>query len=173
MSQFTLPEVLVFVANKHSGQIRKNSKEPYVNHPKRVCDIVKEYEPEDKILMAIALLHDTLEDTNTTYEELADNYGKEVANGVLSLTNDTQEKERLGKTLYLTNKLNALDKGCLLVKLADRLDNVSDLNSGDRSWSVAYARQTKYILDNLSDKIKTNNHYLIINRIRESIEDYV
>lgn len=77
-----------FAAEKHRGQERRISKEPYVEHCRRVSRTVSLYTPDTNIIAA-ALLHDTLEDTETTYEELVKEFGAQVADMVRALTNDT------------------------------------------------------------------------------------
>jgi (p)ppGpp synthase/HD superfamily hydrolase len=80
-------KALVFATEKHSGQKRRSG-EQYIEHPKRVAQLVGDNEN----MICIALLHDTLEDTNTTYEELVLEsslmIGEVIADGVKALTND-------------------------------------------------------------------------------------
>ncbi len=162
----------LFATKKHKGQIRRNSGESYIEHPLRVSRIVGKYTKNTDLIIC-ALLHDTIEDTTATYLELKENFGENVANIVLSLTNDKKEITRVGKTKYLLKKMNNLNNGALLVKLADRLDNVSDLSTGSSKWSYKYAKQTKHILDNLNKTNVTNSHLEIIVSIRLAIQDYV
>ena len=75
-----------FAAVKHSGQERKFTGEPYIMHPLAVAEIVKTIGGSEEMVVA-AVLHDTIEDTGTTYAELAKEFGPKVAGLVVELTN--------------------------------------------------------------------------------------
>ena len=88
-------------------------------------NIIKKYinssDYEDYI--TVSYLHDTLEDTNTTFEELISIFGLKIAYLVKELTNDPDIKENLGKTKYLSIKMKNMDDKALTIKLCDRLDS--------------------------------------------------
>lgn len=162
----------VFATEKHIKQFRKFNGEPYVEHPKRVAQTVSAITFNDK-LVAAALLHDTIEDTDTTYEEIVTEFGAEVADLVRDLTSDKEEIKIVGKDIYLTEKMNKMNPDALLIKLADRLDNVSDLTMKNEEWSRAYAVQTNYILTNLSNPILNIDHEMLIRVIRVKITPFL
>lgn len=113
---------------KHRGQVREGSGRPYITHPIAVSYLVAAYK-RSKVLAALlcaAILHDVLEDTDATYEELERKFGKLVASLVEELTDDPEEKAHLGKLEYQKRKLLRLTSYALLLKLCDRLHNVSD-----------------------------------------------
>ena len=113
---------------KHSGQHRKGSGDPYVSHPVAASYLVVAHKRSKylKELIQASLLHDVLEDTDATFEELVALFGPLVASLVLELTNDKKEIERVGKLQYQCNKLAGISSYGLIVKLADRMHNVSD-----------------------------------------------
>jgi (p)ppGpp synthase/HD superfamily hydrolase len=113
---------------KHLGQCRKVSGAPYVTHPISVSYIVAQFKKSKHLdeLLAAAILHDTLEDTDTTFIEIAQEFTPLVASLVFDLTSDSEEVKRLGKNEYLKRKLVGLSNYALLLKLADRLHNVTD-----------------------------------------------
>jgi (p)ppGpp synthase/HD superfamily hydrolase len=119
---------LDFAANKHDGQTRKATGDAYIEHPKAVAEIVKKYKESqhESELVAAALCHDTLEDTETTFVELANNFGPMVASLVNELTNDPKAIAAYGKLEYHKKKLVALSSYGLVIKLADRLHNIND-----------------------------------------------
>lgn len=119
---------LVFASGKHQGQVRKSTGVPYIEHPIRVSQIVEQYKVSTHIeeLRVAALLHDTLEDTHTTAEEIARYFGGMVASLVVELTSDADRIASMGKLAYLKKKLQGMSSYALVVKLADRLDNISD-----------------------------------------------
>lgn len=86
-------EALKFATKMHEGQVRKYTGEEYITHPVAVADIVEIYldkkgYSEEDIMMAVqvALLHDTVEDTVATMEDIEDKFGDEIAKGVWFLT---------------------------------------------------------------------------------------
>lgn len=121
-------KALAFAIEKHAKQTRKTSELPYYVHPVEVWGIICKYKESVNIdvLGAAALLHDTLEDTNTTYEELLELFGPTVADIVKELTNDKDEIARIGKEAYLNTKLLKLSSYALAIKLADMLANVGE-----------------------------------------------
>jgi len=174
-NQTLLSRSFCFAAEAHQDQYRKNSGEPYVTHPirvyQRLAAMTEANLPEE--VYCGALLHDTIEDTNATIEELSLIFGPRVGQIVSALTNDPDELRLQGKTAYLTQKMNGLDAECLLIKLSDRLDNVRDLSSQALEWSKAYARSTKEILDALHNPLMNHWHQELVEEIRDRISPFV
>ena len=117
-----------FIEDRHKGQRRKSSGLPYIVHLFSVYATVKEYKQSKNLdeLSAICLLHDSLEDTGTTKQELLEIFGPIVADTVEELTNDIEEINRIGKRAYIDQKLLKLSNYALTVKLADMLSNITD-----------------------------------------------
>lgn len=113
---------------KHSDikQVRKSSGEPYFVHPKGVAKIVLDNKGSIDQIQA-ALLHDVLEDTPTTDQELRVRFGEHVAGLVRELTNCKFKIEQMGKEAYMTEKLLSLSNEALLIKLSDMLYNITDM----------------------------------------------
>ena len=170
-----------FATKKHEPQTRKFNGEPYVNHCIRVAKTVRKYHLDNvamEDLVVVALLHDTLEDTDTTYEELAELFGAEVADMVRNLTNDENEIKLIGKPAHLAKKILLLTPSELLVKLADRLDNVANMAELDPSkieWVKQYSKQTELVFFNTLDikKLDSSCHETILSEIWRHIEPYV
>ena len=155
--------------SKHSHQNRKFGNVAYIRHPMHVAEILKTYSA-DQYIIAAALLHDTIEDTDTSYTELEATFGKKVANLVKELTS---EKNITNKVDYLTKKMIHMSSDALLIKLADRLSNVSDLQN-DKKFAVRYSAQTRDILDAVRSKRKIDRPAMrIINQIRKKIEPFI
>ena len=121
-------KAIEYAKEKHFGQLRRGTGEPYVNHPIAVSYLVEEYKDSERIdeLIIAALLHDCLEDTDATTEEIAEIFTPLVASLVEELTNDQSEIDRIGKLAYQKNKLVNMTGYGLIIKLADRLHNISD-----------------------------------------------
>lgn len=156
---------LMFATKKHEGQKRKNKKSTeYISHPINVANIIKKYinssDYEDYI--TVSYLHDTLEDTNTTFEELISIFGLKIAYLVKELTNDPDIKKDLGKTKYLSIKMKNMDDKALTIKLCDRLDNVSSLYDTDKSFKDKYVNETITIMNYLLNNRDLNDIHLKI-----------
>lgn len=117
-----------FAKCKHDEiyQTRKGSGVPYFVHPKGVALIVMKNGGNNDQICA-SLLHDTLEDTHTSDEELRVCFGEHVQSLVRELTNQRYKIEEMGKEDYMTEKLMKLSNEALLVKLADMLYNINDM----------------------------------------------
>jgi (p)ppGpp synthase/HD superfamily hydrolase len=79
--------------------------------------------------MVAALLHDTLEDTETDFSEISSTFGDAVANLVRELTSDKDKIKQMGKNKYLIDKMLKMSDDTFTIKLCDRLSNISDLPS--------------------------------------------
>lgn len=164
-----------FAYEKHKGQDRKGyDHKPYITHPIEVSKLVEKYMENDyqlEIYKVVALLHGTLEDTDATYDEIEELFGKNIADIVLELTNDKDEKDRLGKDVYLADKMSKMDDKTLILKLCDRLHNVSELIYADDEFNEKYVRETVYIINYLLLYRNLNKtHLIIINDIMKEIK---
>ena len=160
----------------HKGQIRKFDKEPYFKHPMRVAAIVKKYKKSKEIdkLISAALLHDTIEDTNITAKKLKRKFGKTIMSLVQELTSDKEDMvEKGGKRKYLAHKTQNMSSWALVIKLADRLDNVSDFKTASPEFVKSYRKQTNYILDQLEKKRTqlSGTHKELIKDIRSKMAE--
>ncbi|XP_045184074.2 guanosine-3',5'-bis(diphosphate) 3'-pyrophosphohydrolase MESH1-like [Mercenaria mercenaria] len=126
-----------FAAIKHKDQRRKDAeKTPYINHPIGVANILtEEAGVTDVHVIQAALLHDTVEDTDTTFEELEEHFGLEVTGLVREVTDDKSLPSAVRKQEQINHAPHASPKA-KLVKLADKLYNLRDLNrQAPRGWT--------------------------------------
>jgi (p)ppGpp synthase/HD superfamily hydrolase len=126
--EVNIDEVLEFAKERHRGQLRADGQE-YITHPIRVSELVTKFKPSQNanVIKAGALLHDVLEDTYTSYRELQDRFGEVIASLVMEVTSSTFMPKLVGKQIYLAHKMQYMSSYALIIKLADRLDNISDL----------------------------------------------
>lgn len=157
---------LIFATQCHEGQFRKGPlKIPYIVHPIRVANLVlecsKEYVEYHDDLMTAAILHDVVEDCKVTLDDIKTQFDDGVAKLVGELTSDKEEIARIGKTRYLQTKMMKMSLDALLIKLCDRLDNISDF-----PWEE-YRQSTFDIMVHLLAERKdlTMLHKKIIGRI--------
>jgi guanosine-3',5'-bis(diphosphate) 3'-pyrophosphohydrolase len=160
MSETPDPTLLVlrameFAAHKHRDQRRKDVEaSPYINHPIALACILREEGGiDDPLVIAAAILHDTIEDTETSYEELRGQFGDEVADMVLEVT-DTQWLKRASRKRLQISKAAQATHGAKLVKLADKIANLRDIVAGaPQGWSLERQREyfdwAKAVIDQL------------------------
>lgn len=134
-----------FAAWKHRGQKRKGGRgEPYINHCIDVTERLWVTGGVREInIIAAAILHDTVEDTDATSEELAREFGDTIARIVMEVTDDTSKPSTERKRLQVEHA-HELSTEARHLKIADKLSNVHDIiASPPRGWSVK--RCTQYV----------------------------
>jgi len=150
-----LLKALAFAAHKHRDQRRKDAEaSPYINHPIALADaLVNEGGITDPEVLCAALLHDTVEDTDTTEAELADAFGARIARIVAEVTDDTKLPKEDRKRLQIEHAPH-LSREAKLVKLADKLCNLRDVDLRPPfKWDTARRREyfdwAKRVVDGL------------------------
>lgn len=138
-----LRRALRFAAMKHKGQTRKGANAaPYITHPVAVARILREEAGvEDPVTLAAALLHDTVEDTETTLGELAAQFGESVADTVSWLTDPPGLLPAERKPMQ-AQRIGQAPISAKMVKIADKIANLRDiLSSPPVGWSVEWKRE--------------------------------
>ena len=139
----TLIAAATFAAHKHRDQRRKGAEaSPYINHPLSVADVLaNEGGVEDLTTLVAALLHDTIEDTQTTAEEIAARFGAEAAAVVMEFTDDKRLDKSERKRRQVLHAAT-ISHRAQLVKLADKICNLRDLvSSPPADWPLARRRE--------------------------------
>ena len=164
----SLNKAFSFALNAHQNQ-KRDEGVPYIIHPVAVANILTELKL-DSATITTGLLHDTIEDTNVTYETVKKEFGEEVANLVDGVTkisaledkaSNDSKAENFRKLILATSK----DIRVLLVKLADRLHNMRTINFvKDKEKIIRKAKETMEIYAPLADRMG-------MNRIRDELED--
>lgn len=167
-------EALKFATQAHAGQERAGGG-PYISHPMRVAQHVEQWKKSHNLdaLISAAYLHDTLEDTDTTHEALHDLFGGLVASLVKELTSDKNQVQQMGKKNYLAQKMATMSSYALVIKLADRLDNVRDITTAKTpQWRAKYAAETNHILDYIEkNRVLSGTHQKLIGLIRDKLQE--
>ena len=164
----TLSKAYDFALNAHKNQ-KRDSGDPYLSHPVAVADILSDLKL-DSATIATGLLHDTIEDTKTTYKTVEKEFGKEVADLVDGVTKISELEGRVienSKAANIRKLILATSKDIrvLLVKIADRLHNMRTLDSiNNEKRSKRIAKETMEIYAPLSDRMGMNH-------IRDELED--
>ena len=173
VDQDKINEALLFAAIKHDGQKMKQPNVSYVSHLQGVCleaingclNSTESINLEKVIILA--LLHDTIEDTATNYEEIKDKFGKDIADGVKALT----KNENLPYEYKMRDSLKRIKKQSIevsIVKLADRIFNLKDVPA---MWDINKVNDYKQESILILEEIGTSNSFLA-NRLKEKIDNY-
>jgi guanosine-3',5'-bis(diphosphate) 3'-pyrophosphohydrolase len=138
----TLLRALVFAAERHRRQRRKDAEaSPYINHPIAVAAVLAEAgQVTDEALLVAAVLHDTVEDTPTSFDEIAALFGSTVADLVREVSDDKSLPKQRRKELQIEHAASGSPRAKQL-KIADKICNVRDLAAGrPESWDVTRCR---------------------------------
>lgn len=126
-----------FAALKHHGQLRKGEDpEPYIVHPIEAAQLLSEVGGvTDPDILIAALLHDTIEDTDATEEEISELFGSRVASIVVELTDDMSLPKEQRKLLQQEHA-PSMSPEAKQVKMCDKMSNIFDLVSNPPDWSA-------------------------------------
>ncbi|MBI3772036.1 MAG: bifunctional (p)ppGpp synthetase/guanosine-3',5'-bis(diphosphate) 3'-pyrophosphohydrolase [Gammaproteobacteria bacterium] len=146
---------LTFAAEKHRHQRRKDvAASPYINHPIALATVLsQEAGISDVPVICAALLHDTVEDTETSPEEIEALFGAEIRNVVMEVTDDQSLSKAERKRLQVENSVHAT-QAAKLVKLADKICNLRDMDANPPAgWTMeqrrAYFDWAKAVVDRI------------------------
>jgi guanosine-3',5'-bis(diphosphate) 3'-pyrophosphohydrolase len=133
---------LEFASLKHRDQRRKDADaSPYINHPIALATLLTREGVVEDIVLAAAILHDTLEDTQTTPAELREHFGERVAGIVAEVTDDKNLLKVERKRLQIEHAAT-ISREAKLVKLADKICNVRDVaDHPPARWDLARRRE--------------------------------
>jgi guanosine-3',5'-bis(diphosphate) 3'-pyrophosphohydrolase len=144
-----------FAANKHRDQRRKDAvASPYINHPIALANVLaNEAGIDDERVLIAAILHDTIEDTETSEQELIREFGQEITGIVLEVTDDKALSRSERKRLQVEHA-PSISRRAKLVKLADKICNLRDIaTSPPPDWSLTrrqeYYDWAKAVIDGL------------------------
>lgn len=163
-----------FAAFAHRGQFVPGSDVPYLNHlglvTLEVMAVVVGEEPVDDpdLLIQCAVLHDCIEDTETTFEDVAQRFGRNVAQGTAALSKDPRLADKSDRIKDSLARIRKQPKEVWMVKLADRITNLQPPPSHwDRKKRTKYRDEAVLILETLSE---ANAH--LAKRLKQKISQY-
>ena len=144
-----LDRAILFAVKAHAGTERRGKGFPYIVHPMEAMEIVATITP-DQELLAAAALHDTVEDTNVTIEEIRDQFGERVANLVAAesdvfIEGKSEEETWHARKQAAMDRLAAAPHDAKIVALGDKLSNMRAIARdyammGDKLWDIFHAK---------------------------------
>lgn len=130
-------DAIEFAARAHRGQYRKGTQIPYILHPLRVAQLLITMGAPRRVVVA-AILHDTIEDTDATAEQIAAAFGADVAALVEEASEPDQEAVWEERKQHTITSVRTASADALLVICADKLDNVRSMRRGERRDGAAF-----------------------------------
>lgn len=168
-------EAIIFATLKHQRQKRKGTEIPYIVHPMEVMQLLSAEDLPEEIVIA-GILHDTLEDTDTTLQEIEEKFGKAVLDIVLTESEDKSKTWRERKQ----HTINCLKKDTMASKLvccADKLSNVksmyADLQAiGEKLWERFNApkEDIKWYYESIVNALTDLSSYRIYEELKETVK---
>ena len=146
--------VLDFAVKAHAGQTRKYTGDDYIVHPMAVADMVEKH-GGDEVQVCAALLHDVVEDTTVTFDDIRDNFGGDIAIMVRWLTDTSKPSDgnrRIRKGID-AKRLAEAPAEAQFVKLADLIDNASTIFRFDKSFAKQFHKEMTHLV-----KVMTKVH---------------
>jgi len=137
-----------FAIEAHTGQVRKYTGLPYVTHTEEVAQIVDNYNGS-KEMIAAALLHDTVEDTSVTIQDIVKEFGTPTATLVQWLTDTSRPEDgnRATRKAIDRDRLAQAPAAAQLIKAADMISNGRDIMKHDPNFAKTYIAEMKLLLD--------------------------
>ena len=155
-----------FAMEKHTGQLRRYTNEPYWGHLAEVAGIVAMTPLCIPQQLQVAWLHDTIEDTETTFDELADTFGFSTAQSVAWLT-DCEHGLRRERKVMACKRLASAPPSIQTIKYADGLSNLRSIMVHDRKFAKVYIQEWKDLL-NIMNKGDPTLYAMICREVRQA-----
>jgi guanosine-3',5'-bis(diphosphate) 3'-pyrophosphohydrolase len=159
----------LFAKNKHAGQFRKDDTTPYSKHLEDVVNRLKSLGVIDEQVLCAGWLHDTIEDTETSFDDLYEQFGSEIAVMVSSLTKDKKLSRKKRNQAYVV-QLKEASFNAKLIKLCDVSANLSDLKNYEASKSkkLRQVKEKRHYLNIIKNDILGNPNYPYVQSLLES-----
>lgn len=158
-----------YATHAHEGQVRKHSGLPYVVHPVEVMKTLSNWGVTDETILTAAVLHDVIEDTGVTKEQIAYEFGLNVAVMVMECTRPKEQADKKGKLDFLKS-FSEKSEGSVLIKLADRFCNVEDyLKSYKTNYAYWYAYQAYPLLNEYEKRKLWTIYPKSVNNVSENL----
>tara|TARA_Y100000114_G_scaffold51739_2_gene47221 strand:- start:5111 stop:5614 length:504 start_codon:yes stop_codon:yes gene_type:complete len=157
-----LDKALKFATEAHQGQVRKYTHEPYIVHPVEVSSLVKRHGGSE-VQQVAALLHDVVEDTDVTLDQISIKFGTQVADLVYWLTDQSKMEDgnrAVRKAIDRKHTFSAPHEA-QFIKLADLISNSISIAEHDKGFAKVFLAEKQLILDGMLDSVKATDLFKI------------
>ncbi len=163
-------EAVAFAARAHRNQYRKDGITPYVSHVFRVCVVVRQvFRFDDPQMLAAALLHDTIEDTTTDFDDIFEAFGPDIPRWVSALTKEKRLAHDIREDEY-ASRLRKAEWQVKVLKLADMYDNLTDCCNSSLEQQKKTLAKSRFYLSAVRDALPPEGEralHIVEQRIQE------
>lgn len=166
-------------AKAHNGQCRKVSDIPYIVHPFEVAMILQENGIKKEVIAA-GILHDTLEDTNVTPEDIKEKFGEEILRLVLGASEELEDRNRRPwkeRKIHTIESVKNVSEDILCITCADKLSNIRSMikdynEKGEKLWSKFNApyEEQKWYYENLVKSLERLEGYKMYDQFKVAVD---
>ncbi len=149
---YALNKAMIFAKKAHGNQLRKYTNEPYICHPIGVMGIVYTV-TDNEDMLAAAILHDVVEDTDYSIDDIFSNFGTQIGSMVEELTDVSKPTDGNRKTRKALDRhhISRASSASKTIKLADLIDNTKSIISFDPDFAKVYMHEKKRLLEVLTE----------------------
>ena len=171
MSKISKATAFAVAAHSAVGQKRKYTGDEYWRHPIAVSHLIKNFFPNDKNMIAAALLHDVVEDTQVTIETIQMMFGEDIANLVYDLTDVSKPEHgnRAARKAIDRQHTAAASPRAKAIKLADLIHNTQSIVEHDQNFAIVYLEEKELLLEVLRDSASPELWNLALKMLINSI----
>lgn len=171
-----LLKAVYFATNAHLHQKRKDKITPYIEHPLAVALILSRLTDDQDVIIA-GILHDVLEDTDTSEKQLCEQFGTKVATIVKACTEQSKNQDWVSRKAAVLQKIKDMDESSALVKAADTLHNLYEAAQKVKEEGINYFKnfntdgvtKIKYERNRLEELKKYHGDILILPEIEKCV----
>ena len=146
MTTSLVDKAIAFATKAHTGQTRNNGQTPYVTHPIKVMELLKQF-TLDEIILISAIGHDLYEDTDVNYYDVEKEFGVAVADLIGEVTNTWDDQIKWEDKALLTYRhVQHMSYGAYLIKMADRICNLNEMDTWTAYRKIRYLANSLFIL---------------------------
>lgn len=146
----TIHDAREFALAKHDGQVRRHDGRPYIVHLDAVASVLSEYGYKDSDILAAAFLHDTIEKSDTSIEEIGQRFGESIAELVYWLT-DSEKGSPNSRAIQSAWRLSRAPWNAKLIKLADIIDNGTAIALHNPAFGPTFLDEKRLCLKKMAE----------------------
>ena len=164
-------EAMRFARRAHSGQVRKYTGNPYIEHPAEVVGLCAAFGLSPNAL-AVAWMHDCIEDCDVTHTEILNTFGRVIADGVGALT-DSEAGNRAERKALARKRVSEAEGWVQTIKCADIVSNTASIAKHDPKFAAIYYGECRAMVDSLieADPRARRLAYDTLDQMQQTLED--
>jgi len=147
-------KALKYATDAHGDQKRKYTGVPYISHPIEVRQILRTFGHTDPLMGSAALLHDVVEDTDVSIDDIYEDFGMIIGDYVSGLTDPVVQGNRKFRKEYSTQEISKKSMQVQIIKCADFISNTKDIGEHDPKFAKVYIKEKEKMLSVFHPEVK-------------------